>query len=363
MSNERTQQLHDLGQSLWLDNITRDDARRRHASSGYIDELSVTGLTRTRRSSTRRSAGGDAYDEQIVELAGRARHEETLLRARARRPAPTPPSCSRRPRAHRRRRRLRLARGLAAARRRRRGDDRAGGEPARAGAAATTSSSRSPARGRAARDRGDDLRRHPGQRHAAVLARAVPRRRRCLLRGIERRIAAGPRPRRGLGRLAVHQPLGRRGRRQDARRSCGTSSGSPSASRPTPPTASCSPPTLAAPRRTRAPGRSACSGPAPAPRTRRSPTSSTSRRSPRRTRSTRCPRRRCRPSPTTARSASRCRPTAATPRRSSRPTARPGSTPTRLPRLQAEGAESFNKSWHELMGSIASKRERLGSAA
>jgi transaldolase len=39
-----TQRLHDLGQSLWLDNITRD-----LLSSGtlarYIDELSVTGLT------------------------------------------------------------------------------------------------------------------------------------------------------------------------------------------------------------------------------------------------------------------------------------------------------------------------------
>jgi transaldolase len=39
-----TQQLHDLGQSLWLDNITRglltNDTLRR-----YIDELSITGLT------------------------------------------------------------------------------------------------------------------------------------------------------------------------------------------------------------------------------------------------------------------------------------------------------------------------------
>src|SRR5438132_8965181 len=39
-----TQKLHDLGQSLWLDNITRD-----LLTSGtlkrYIDELSVTGLT------------------------------------------------------------------------------------------------------------------------------------------------------------------------------------------------------------------------------------------------------------------------------------------------------------------------------
>ena len=39
-----TQTLHDFGQSLWLDNITRtmlDDGTLK----GYIDELSVTGLT------------------------------------------------------------------------------------------------------------------------------------------------------------------------------------------------------------------------------------------------------------------------------------------------------------------------------
>jgi transaldolase len=39
-----TQKLHDAGQSLWLDNITRD-----LLTSGtlqrYIDELSITGLT------------------------------------------------------------------------------------------------------------------------------------------------------------------------------------------------------------------------------------------------------------------------------------------------------------------------------
>jgi transaldolase len=39
-----TQQLHDLGQSLWLDNITRD-LLENGALRRYIDELSVTGLT------------------------------------------------------------------------------------------------------------------------------------------------------------------------------------------------------------------------------------------------------------------------------------------------------------------------------
>jgi transaldolase len=48
-----TQLLHNLGQSLWLDNITRDllnSGTLKH----YIDELSVTGLPpRVRRSRKR----------------------------------------------------------------------------------------------------------------------------------------------------------------------------------------------------------------------------------------------------------------------------------------------------------------------
>src|SRR5258708_1692936 len=39
-----TKQLHDLGQSLWLDNITRD-LLNSGTLKRYIDELSVTGLT------------------------------------------------------------------------------------------------------------------------------------------------------------------------------------------------------------------------------------------------------------------------------------------------------------------------------
>lgn len=39
-----TQLLHDLGQSLWLDNITRD-LLISGALKRYIDEFSVTGLT------------------------------------------------------------------------------------------------------------------------------------------------------------------------------------------------------------------------------------------------------------------------------------------------------------------------------
>ena len=39
-----TQRLHDLGQSLWLDNITRDLLDQGTLKT-YIDELSITGLT------------------------------------------------------------------------------------------------------------------------------------------------------------------------------------------------------------------------------------------------------------------------------------------------------------------------------
>ena len=39
-----TQRLHDLGQSLWLDNITRG-LLTKGTLRRYIDELSVTGLT------------------------------------------------------------------------------------------------------------------------------------------------------------------------------------------------------------------------------------------------------------------------------------------------------------------------------
>ena len=64
-------------------------------------------------------------------------------------------------------------------------------------------------------DRGDDLRRRAGQRDAALLAASsTSRPADAYTRGIERRIEAGPRPVRRLGRLGLHQPLGRgRGRR------------------------------------------------------------------------------------------------------------------------------------------------------
>jgi hypothetical protein len=39
-----TQKLHEIGQSLWLDNITRG-LLASGTLQGYIEELSITGLT------------------------------------------------------------------------------------------------------------------------------------------------------------------------------------------------------------------------------------------------------------------------------------------------------------------------------
>jgi transaldolase len=73
-----TQELHDLGQSLWLDTITRtmlDDG----TEQGYIDELNVTGQTSNPTIFDKAISGGDAYDEQIAELRGKGLEGEELF--------------------------------------------------------------------------------------------------------------------------------------------------------------------------------------------------------------------------------------------------------------------------------------------
>jgi transaldolase len=70
-----TQRLHELGQSLWLDNITRDmlgDGTLRR----YIDELSITGLTSNPTIFDKAISAGSTYDEHIVELQGRGLEPE-----------------------------------------------------------------------------------------------------------------------------------------------------------------------------------------------------------------------------------------------------------------------------------------------
>jgi transaldolase len=73
-----TQQLHDLGQSLWLDNITRD-----LLDSGtlkrYIQELSVTGLTSNPTIFDNAIKNSTAYDAPIREKLQKGRSGEELF--------------------------------------------------------------------------------------------------------------------------------------------------------------------------------------------------------------------------------------------------------------------------------------------
>jgi transaldolase len=73
-----TEQLHELGQSLWLDNITRTMLGD-GTLSGYIEELSVTGLTSNPTIFDKAISGGDAYDEQIAELSAELDDPEEIF--------------------------------------------------------------------------------------------------------------------------------------------------------------------------------------------------------------------------------------------------------------------------------------------
>jgi transaldolase len=74
-----TQELHDLGQSLWLDNITRtmlDDGTLER----YVADLSVTGLTSNPTIFDKAISAGEAYDSQCAELlTGGASDEEVFF--------------------------------------------------------------------------------------------------------------------------------------------------------------------------------------------------------------------------------------------------------------------------------------------
>jgi transaldolase len=78
ISMKATQMLHNLGQSLWLDNITRD-----LLDSGtlqqYIDELSVTGLTSNPTIFDHAIKGSSAYDATIRNALSKGSSGEELF--------------------------------------------------------------------------------------------------------------------------------------------------------------------------------------------------------------------------------------------------------------------------------------------
>src|SRR5438132_9403730 len=73
-----TQRLHDLGQSLWLDNITRE-----LLDSGtlkrYIDDLSVTGLTSNPTIFDQAITHSRSYDPEISRLVRAGLSGEALF--------------------------------------------------------------------------------------------------------------------------------------------------------------------------------------------------------------------------------------------------------------------------------------------
>jgi transaldolase len=73
-----TQRLHELGQSLWLDNITRE-----LLASGtlerYVRELSVTGLTSNPTIFENAIRGSTAYDDTIRAKLAQGRSPEELF--------------------------------------------------------------------------------------------------------------------------------------------------------------------------------------------------------------------------------------------------------------------------------------------
>jgi len=73
-----TQILHDLGQSLWLDNITRD-LLDQGTLKGYIDELSVTGLTSNPTIFDQAIKKSASYDPAIQQKLGEGKSGEALF--------------------------------------------------------------------------------------------------------------------------------------------------------------------------------------------------------------------------------------------------------------------------------------------
>jgi transaldolase len=73
-----TQKLHDLGQSLWLDNITRGlltSGTLRH----YIDDFSVTGLTSNPSIFDLAIKNSNFYDDAIRQKRAEGKSGETLF--------------------------------------------------------------------------------------------------------------------------------------------------------------------------------------------------------------------------------------------------------------------------------------------
>jgi transaldolase len=73
-----TQELHNLGQSLWLDNITRD-LLDNGTLKRYIDEFSITGLTSNPTIFEHAISKSKSYDAEIGRLLSMGLSGEELF--------------------------------------------------------------------------------------------------------------------------------------------------------------------------------------------------------------------------------------------------------------------------------------------
>lgn len=80
--NTNTERLHALGQSLWLDNVSRD-LLTNGTLARYIADLSVTGLTSNPTIFEKAISSGTSYDQAIGELARDGQSGEDLFFALA----------------------------------------------------------------------------------------------------------------------------------------------------------------------------------------------------------------------------------------------------------------------------------------
>jgi transaldolase len=76
--NSNTQRLHDLGQSLWLDHISREILDN-GSLKRYIDDLALTGLTSNPTIFEKAIGGGTLYDAAIAELTRQGQSGEALF--------------------------------------------------------------------------------------------------------------------------------------------------------------------------------------------------------------------------------------------------------------------------------------------
>src|ERR1700738_3449498 len=73
-----TQTLHNLGQSIWLDNITRD-LLESGTLKQYIDQLAVTGLTSNPTIFDHAIKSSTAYDAATRQRLGQGKSGEALF--------------------------------------------------------------------------------------------------------------------------------------------------------------------------------------------------------------------------------------------------------------------------------------------